>query len=589
MEKEKIIKKIKEYAPATSVVLVAACIASTLGNYTPPTYEVQAVETVDDKQKEQDKQNKQNEQEKEDSTVKGSFDLTNGVYRGTGTGYAGEITVAVQIQNKEIVSIDILSSSDDATFFNRAKAVIDRIIEKQSLDVDVVSGATYSSNGIISAVKNALTGEKDSGETGESKAGNQASEGSSKTVETVADAAAYKDGTYYGTGTGFGGTLKVKVTVSGGKISAIDVVETNDGSEYIEKASTLLDKIIAGQTTNVDTVSGATYSSSGLIQAVRDALKQAAVDSTDTSTNSDTDSTNSNTANNTNSTTEEVTGTIPYNEGIYYGSAEGYSGDVKVAVVIQEHTIKAILITEKNDDADFFNRAMTVVENMMKKQSTDVDVVSGATYSSNGLIQAVKNALKEAEKITNGETEEETVDTTALEKALEEVEVLQEDQYTESTWAVLQTRIQEAKAVLEAKTDQTTVDQALQNLNQAIRLLEKKDPKEDEGVIYNNGIYEGRSLCVPDEDGDFESYNLTLKITVRNDEIVAITDIAGDGDSSNQSYIQRAAYGKTGTIGVVDQILNLGMDNGIDVVSRATCSSNAIVEACKNALEGAKK
>ena len=39
--------------------------------------------------------------------------------------------------------------------------MIDKIIEGQTLDVDTVSGATFSSRGIISAVKNALTGEKD--------------------------------------------------------------------------------------------------------------------------------------------------------------------------------------------------------------------------------------------------------------------------------------------------------------------------------------------------------------------------------------------------------------------------------------------
>ena len=94
---------------------------------------------------------------------------------------------------------------------------------------------------------------------------------------------------------------------------------------------------------------------------------------------------------------------------------------------------------------------------------------------------------------------------------------------------------------------------------------------------------------MPDDDADFEPYNLTLKITVRNDKIVAITDIQGDGASDNQSYIQNAAYGKNGTTGVVDQILNSGVADNIDVVSRATCSSNAIMEACKNALEGAKK
>lgn len=574
MKKEKIIKKIKEYAPAASIVLVAACVGTTLGNYTPPTYEVQAKETVDQKATDQSNE--------EDSSVKGSFDLPDGIYKGTGTGYAGEITVAVQIQDKEIKSIDILNSSDDAAFFNRAKAVIDRIIEKQTLDVDVVSGATYSSNGIISAVKNALTGEKDNGQTGQSRSENSAAAGSSIIVENVTDAAAYKDGTYYGTGTGFGGTLKVKVDISGGKIAAISIVETKDGSEYIKKASVLLDKIIAGQTTNVDTVSGATYSSSGLIQAVRAALKQAAVDSVEETTKSDTNSSDDN-------STAEIIGTIPYDEGIYYGVAEGYSGDIKVAVVIQEHTIKAILVTEKNDDADFFDRAMTVLKNIMKQQSTDVDIVSGATYSSNGLIEAVKNALKEAEKVTNGENTNQTPDTAALEKALEEASALVEQEYTESSWAVLLIRIQDAQSALTSEADQATVDQALQNLNHAIRLLEKKDSGEGEDTIYNDGIYKGRALCVPDDDKDFEPYNLTLKIMVRNDQIVAITDIQGDGDESNQSYIQKAAYGKSGTTGVVDQILNSGIDYNIDVVSRATCSSNAIIEACKNALEGAKK
>ena len=61
-----------------------------------------------------------------------------------------------------------------------------------------------------------------------------------------------------------------------------------------------------------------------------------------------------------------VTGTVPYKEGIYYGTAEGYSGDVSVAVVIQEKTIKAILITESSDDEAFFNRAMDVVKKVIQ-------------------------------------------------------------------------------------------------------------------------------------------------------------------------------------------------------------------------------
>ena len=241
MEKEKIIRKIKQGAPFTSAVVVAACIGVSLSGYQAPVYEAQA---------------------------KGSFDLEDGIYKGTGTGYAGEISVAVTIKDKQITAIDILSSSDDAAFFNRAKGVIDRIIAGQTLEVDVVSGATYSSNGIISAVKNALTGEKDSGTTGQSQSGNAAAEGSTLTLADEAEAAAYKDGTYYGTGTGFGGTLKVQVVISGGKITSIDVIENHDDSSYLSRAMALINNIIATQSTNVDVVSGATYSSNGIKSAV---------------------------------------------------------------------------------------------------------------------------------------------------------------------------------------------------------------------------------------------------------------------------------------------------------------------------------
>lgn len=288
--------------------------------------------------------------------------------------------------------------------------MIDKIIEGQTLDVDTVSGATYSSRGIISAVKNALTGEKDSGTTGQSQSGSGAAAGSSTSVQAVEDPSAYKDGTYYGTGTGFGGTLKVKVEISGGKITSIQIMENQDGSEYISKASALINTIIQNQSTNVDTVSGATYSSVGIIQAVRNALSQAAVSTSGTTTSGEAG--NAGNSGNQNQDTSAATGNFPYKEGIYYGTAEGYSGNVSVAVVIQEKSIKAILITETSDDEAFFQRAMGVVKNVLKTQRTEVDTVSGATYSSKGILGAIQNALKQAEKVTNGETIEEKADTT---------------------------------------------------------------------------------------------------------------------------------------------------------------------------------
>lgn len=576
-------KKIKSFAPVLSVALVTACVVGSLSGYKEPVYAAKKTVASEDKEP----KTTSSEKVEKKSTAKGSFDLADGVYKGTGTGYAGDITVSVQIKDKQIVAIDILSSSDDAAFFNRAKAVIDRIIEGQTLDVDTVSGATYSSNGIISAVKNALTGEKDSGETGQSQSGGTAAAGSSTSVAQVEDASSYKDGTYYGTGTGFGGTMKVQVDISGGKIAAIQILENNDGSEYISKAFSIINAIISSQSTNVDTVSGATYSSVGIIQAVRDALSQAAVNSTDSSNQSS----NTSQSDKNDSTTDTITGTIPYKEGIYYGTAEGYSGDVSVAVVIQEHTLKAILVTDNSDDEAFFNRAMDVVKNVMKKQNTDVDTVSGATYSSKGLLNAIKNALKQAEKATNGESLDEKVDTAKLTEAIESVNELEESEYTEATWAVLQVRLQEAKEAMEAK-EQTAVNKALDNLNRAVSLLERKDSGDNEDKkdsIYIDGTYTVTVPCEPDEDEDFETYNLTMNVTIRNDKVVAITDIYGDGSSTNDSYIKKATNGTSSKEGVISQIVKKGLPEEIDAVSRATCSSNAIVAGCEKALEEAKR
>ena len=572
------VKKLKAYAPAVSIVLVAVCTSASLSGYKAPVYAVQESSSDEDenvsniKLKSEEKSDKTNKQ-------KGSFDLNDGIYQGTGTGYSGNITVAVTVKDKQITAIDILSSTDDAEFFTRAKKVIDLIIEGQTLDVDVVSGATYSSNGIINAVKNALTGEKDSGETGQSQSGATPSSGSSTSVAAVQDASSYKDGTYYGTGTGFGGTLKVQVVISGGKISSIQIIETSDGSAYISKASSLINSIIANQSTNVDTVSGATYSSVGIIQAVRNALSQAAVNSASNDGNDNAD------GNNYSNNDSKITGIIPYNEGIYYGTAEGYKGDITVAVVIQEHTLKNILITKNTDDETFFGRAKGIIDSILKKQSTDVDTVSGATYSSNGIIEAVKNALKKAERATNGESLEE-IDTTKLSEKISQAKALSETDYTEVTWAVFSLRLSEAEGALSA-TEQTVIDKALENLNTAMSLLEKK--QSDDSTIYIDGTYDVVVQCDPDEDEDFESYNLSMSVTIRDDKIVGISNVTGDGDSGNRSYINRAANGTSSKEGMISKITNQGSADNVDVVSGATCSSNSIIQGCIKALEMAKR
>lgn len=83
--------------------------------------------------------------------------FTDGVYEGKGMGYNGETQVKVTISSGEITNIEIVNYVDDEYFFQQAADIIPQlIVEQQSTDIDAVSGATYSSKGILSAVEDAL-------------------------------------------------------------------------------------------------------------------------------------------------------------------------------------------------------------------------------------------------------------------------------------------------------------------------------------------------------------------------------------------------------------------------------------------------
>jgi uncharacterized protein with FMN-binding domain len=86
----------------------------------------------------------------------------------------------------------------------------------------------------------------------------------------------YEDGTYEGTGAGFGGDITVKVTIEADVITEIQVLSAEgEDPAYYSQAESVLEEILACQDTAVDTVSGATFSSSGLIEATRQALEKA--------------------------------------------------------------------------------------------------------------------------------------------------------------------------------------------------------------------------------------------------------------------------------------------------------------------------
>lgn len=533
-------KRFGGYMPILATIVVVGCVGTALKGYAAPVYEVEQPENI--QSTEADAKEKKQETEETEQAKKGNFDLADGFYKGSGTGFAGTVSVSVEIKDKSIIAINILSTQDDEAFFNRAKGVIDKIIAGQTLDVDVVSGATYSSNGIISAVKNALTGEQDTSTPATTAS---SSSQSSPSIETVDDSnQTWKDGTYYGSGTGFNGEVQVQVVIADGKITDINVVSHNDDSSFMSQAQGLIPNIISSQSTNVDAVSGATYSSRGIIDAVRAALKQAVVNGSSNDADDSNDDNNNNDNNNSNNNSTIVEGKVPYEEGIYYGTGEGYAGDIQLAVVIQDKTIKAILVTECEDDAAFFNRAKSIINEVLKNQSTDlsgIDTVSGATYSSNGIVEALREAFKAAENGNSGKPAESETET-------------------------------ETETETESETE-----------------TERETDTGNRDSVYIDGAYTVSVVCEPDEDQDFEAYNLSMTVHIKDDKITAVTDIVGDGDQSNESYIKRAAEGTSKLPGVVTQITKKGGLDAVDTVTRATCSSNTIIEGCQKALEAAKR
>ncbi|ALB45279.1 FMN-binding protein [Clostridium beijerinckii] len=95
---------------------------------------------------------------KEETTAPKKGEADNSVYYvGNSAGYKGNIKVKVGVSDGKITKVSVLEQQDDWDYYSKAKkGVINEILEKQSTDVDVVSGATYSSKGIIGAVKDSL-------------------------------------------------------------------------------------------------------------------------------------------------------------------------------------------------------------------------------------------------------------------------------------------------------------------------------------------------------------------------------------------------------------------------------------------------
>ena len=194
----------------------------------------------------------------------------NGIYTGTGEGYRGKVTVTVKVADGKITELVLDDYADDKSYMERAKnRIFQEMISRQNTDVDTVSGATYSSNGLIEAVNKALENEEGEGKKPEQE--------ESEDKQSFIEAGGFQnltDGIYTGSADAFRGDVEVQVTVEKQKVTDISILSYCDTEEYFFRAApAVIEQMKAEQSLNVDAVSGATYSSNGIIHAVANALE----------------------------------------------------------------------------------------------------------------------------------------------------------------------------------------------------------------------------------------------------------------------------------------------------------------------------
>lgn len=352
-------------------------------------------------------------------------------------------------------------------------------------------------------------------------------QGSTTTPTTEVPEGGYKDGTYQGSGTGFGGMITVQVTVSGGKITAVDILSASgETGSYFASAQGVVSKVLSSQSPNVDAVSGATYSSNGIIQAVQNALSQAGNSDSATPTPTPTPKPAKKPKKDT---------SVSYKDGVYEGQAEGFDGTVTVKVTIKNGKIKKISNTN-TDTPEFFNKAWkTIKSNVISRQSTsEIDTVSGATFSSNGILGALSQALSKADQ--SGTTDSKGEDITPTPTTV-----------PDETVTPIPTEIPQPTQTPENPSD----DQPGVNL-------------------LKDGTYTASAM------GYSGKVNITL--TIKDGKITEVTNT----NSDTRSFFNKAWRS------IQPKILEKQSTEGIDTVSGATFSSMGILDASKMALEQAK-
>ena len=240
---------------------------------------------------------------------------------------------------------------------------------------------------------------------------------SSEAEEETLPKLPYADGVYVGSSRGYGGAVRVQVTMENGSITEVEILDaSHETKQFLRRAKRLLTTVVDAQSWEVDAISEATYTSRGILGAVQNALTGEVVNNPLPPQPKPAATL----------VVEEFTAPSIYLDGIYTAEATGFEGQITVQVTVAEDKITDITILSAEDEEEYLSRAKQVIPAILEGQSPNVDAVSGATYSSTGILNAVKLALAKAavapaeEAAPAQEASEETAEKTAPEQTASE-------------------------------------------------------------------------------------------------------------------------------------------------------------------------
>lgn len=294
-------------------------------------------------------------------------------YEVSADGYGGPIRLMVYVKDEEIANIEVLEQNETQNLGDKAiEEMITKILENQSTDVDVHSGATVSSNAVIAAVNSAF-----------GEAGIALGEAAETQEEAGQEAAIdYEAEGILAIGSGYGGDIVLDVVLDGDKIVDIKVLDQNETTNLGDVAiDAMIKKILQAQSPDVDVESGATVSSQAVIKAVGSVTGQQVSES----------EAPPNPGESYDLATYEPEGILVSGKGFQ----DRY--DIYFDVIFDGNEIAEIRVIEHRETKGFGDGALRAVpERIVAQQTTEVDVQAGATWTSNSAMKIVQQAVEQA-------------------------------------------------------------------------------------------------------------------------------------------------------------------------------------------------